>query len=150
MNINNNVGDTGEKDEEAGEKIAKQYPNLIKAIFLHKVSDNKDRSKLIIPSDRTINNVPIFYFRTYAGAAKKAYDANLLSLSALNRIITQARNDLGKRDIVTDRMTSIDRTLVSTRWQELEEDIAMIHMKKITNKNQYADLFNLIDFMNKR
>ena len=72
------IGDTGEKDEEAGERIAEKYPNRLRAVFLHCVSGSEDRSKMPkMPSDRVVNGVPVYYFRTYVGAAYKAYTAKL-------------------------------------------------------------------------
>ena len=39
------IGDTGEKDEEAGNRIASKYPEKVQAIFLHCVSgEEKDWS----------------------------------------------------------------------------------------------------------
>lgn len=88
------IGDTGEKDEDAGERIVAKYGNRMKAVFLHAVSDSKDRSNIKIPNDRTLNGVPIFYFNTYVGAAVKAYQAKLISTNGLNRVVAEARSDL--------------------------------------------------------
>ena len=59
MSRNNNiipdyifVGDTGEKDEEAGERIIQRHAKNVKAVFLHVVSDKADRSKIVLPKDR--------------------------------------------------------------------------------------------------
>ena len=137
------VGDTGEKDEEAGERIAKKFgPSRIRAVFLHTVSDAADRSQLQVPKDRALNGVPIYYFRTYVGAANKAYRGNLLGRDALLRVVEAARADL---DAVEDKEREAAAQAgplalarqsanswrggsgsgaASTRRNELEDDIA--------------------------
>ena len=75
------LGDTGEKDEEAGERIASKYPNKVRAIFLHTVykeNDMKSNNNLSKFTDRKVSGVPVFYFRTYIGAAVKAYRSNII------------------------------------------------------------------------
>ena len=89
------VGDTGEKDEEAGERIARKFgSSRLRAVFLHSVSDSVDRSLLRLPKDRSTNGVPIYYFRTYVGAANKAFRGNLLGREALLRVIDTASSEL--------------------------------------------------------
>jgi hypothetical protein len=34
------VGNTGELDQEAGETMLREYPEVMKAVFLHVVTDN--------------------------------------------------------------------------------------------------------------
>jgi hypothetical protein len=115
------IGDTGEKDEEAGERIARMYPKRIKAIFLHTVSSNRDRSKLVLPKDRMINGVPILYFRTYVGAAMKAKALGLIGQDSVKRIVTQSRKDLSSTE---PKYMNPQSGISSSRWLELEEDIA--------------------------
>ena len=112
------LGDTGEKDEEAGERIARMYPKRIKAIFLHTVSASRDRTKLILPKDRVVNGVPILYFRTYVGAALKARNIGLIDSAGVARVINQARKELGEKE-------PRGPGEVSTRWTELEQDIVL-------------------------
>ena len=70
---------------------------LYTGIFLHSVSDEVDRSTVdFTPKDRVLSGVPIFYFRTYVGAAVKAYQYNFMSSDALNRVIIQAKADLSE------------------------------------------------------
>eukprot|EP01041_Mallomonas_annulata_P009197 gene9197-19068_t len=136
------IGDTGEKDEEAGERIAKKYPDRIKAIFLHSVSSKKDRSQLKLPEDRIYNGVPIIYFRTYVGAAFKAAELGLLAPSAITRVIDQARMDLSRKELAGPNLSAIERGKISTRWQELEEDINLSNMKQ-----KRKNLLAMFDFM---
>ncbi|KAJ1405431.1 hypothetical protein B484DRAFT_404457 [Ochromonadaceae sp. CCMP2298] len=82
------VGDTGERDEEAAERAIATYPDKVRAVFLHSVSKYQTRSP--VPADREINGVPVFYFRTYVGAAAKAHRAGILSQPAAERVAAAA------------------------------------------------------------
>ena len=98
-------------------------------IFLHSVSDEVDRSTVdFTPKDRVLSGVPIFYFRTYVGAAVKAYQYNFMSSDALNRVIIQAKADLSEIEPYPTDSIGIEK---SSRWSELEADIrlanTMIH-----------------------
>lgn len=121
------IGDTGERDEEAGERIARQYPRHLRAIFLHVVSATKDcdRATLLLPQDRMIKNVPIFYFRTYVGAATKAMQNGLISADALERVITQSKIDLEKKEPYREGIVS-----VSSKWADIEADIVLAKKAK--------------------
>lgn len=143
------IGDTGEKDEDAGERIALKYgPSRMKAIFLHVVSDNHDDipSKGVkLPKDRICNHVPIYYFRTYVGAASKAFQAKLIGAESVQRIISNAVVELKQLDdtIIMNRESGVDgrsRTeaiigalpssstpptvdFTKSRWEDLHNDI---------------------------
>ena len=119
------IGDTGEKDEDAGLRIARLYPQRIKAVFLHAVTGKKDRSSFIVPEDKVVNGIPFLYFQTYVGAAVKAKNIGLLDASAVERVIRQARIDLSAKEA-----KSVD----STRWIELERDIALAK-KRVDSKS---------------
>ena len=142
------IGDTGEKDEDAGEKLARKFPNEIKAVFLHAVTSSSDRSSLRIPPDRTINGVPFYYFRTYVGAAKKAFQAGLLGGGGLLRVVDQARKDLSSKDLPKPNMSPKERAKLSTRWAELEEDIAELEPTQIIQTQAKVEqLFSMLDMM---
>lgn len=113
------VGDTGERDEEAGERIARMYPKRIKAVFLHAVTSSKDRAKFEVPADKVINGVPFLYYQTYVGAAIKAKRVGLMGAAGVNRVIAQARRDLAAKEPRTANVAP------SSKWLELERDIAM-------------------------
>ncbi|CAM9294026.1 unnamed protein product [Choristocarpus tenellus] len=85
------VGDTGEGDSKAGECMCTQYPELMRAVFLHFVSDSLQRSKLTLPKDRVVNEVPIVYFRTYVGASVKALSLGLMNGKGMERVINEAK-----------------------------------------------------------
>ena len=144
------IGDTGEKDEDAGERIAMKYgPSRMRAIFLHVVSDIHDEMKtpsigVELPRDRICNHVPIYYFRTYVGAACKAYQAKLIGSDGVQRVISNAVSELNQLDYTTttNRDSGIDarsrtETIIGaipskpipimdftkSRWQDLQADI---------------------------
>lgn len=119
------IGDTGEKDEEAGERIAQKFgPKKVRAVFLHCVTDKADRNLLILPKDRQVNGVPIYYFRTYVGAASKAFQNRLIRAEGLQRVIDAAQSDLAVLDNkINSNFLTMLRPVVSSRRYELEWDI---------------------------
>lgn len=90
------TGDTGEKDEEAAERIASAYPQKVRAVFLHTVYKEKGGIAATPPAyeDRKVAGVPVLYFRTYVGAAVKAYRMNLIDKAALRRVAASAVEEL--------------------------------------------------------
>lgn len=87
------VGDTGEKDEEAAERVAAKYPGRLQAVFMHQVYDIR-KGSVVRREDRKVNGVPFYYFRTYIGAGVKAYRHNLIDKESLKRITTHAVAEL--------------------------------------------------------
>lgn len=114
------VGDTGEKDEDAGMRMIAKYAGRVKAVFLHAVSESYDRESMVMPSDRVINNVPIFYFKTYVGAAAKAFTNKFLCENGLVSVVEQARAELNAMEPYP-----LNGLPVSSRWLELEQDIVV-------------------------
>lgn len=150
------IGDTGDRDEDAAERMAAKYPHKLRAVFLHAVypaptvatpggqggamvgtaaaagpnggaregavrpnsgngaghisspalaSVGKNdqhvwsrQGNATVPADRCVNGVPVYYFRTYIGAAAKAYNANLLSAAAVRRVALQAARDMRQHE----------------------------------------------------
>lgn len=85
------IGDTGEGDPLAGEIMISKYPDRMKAVFLHVVSDAPRQGKVSVPLDRVVNGVPVVYFRTYVGAAARAVELGLMDKSGLNNVVTAAK-----------------------------------------------------------
>lgn len=110
-------GDVGELDEEAGETILREYPEVVLAVFLHVVSaeppSNYPPDGLLIPPSRLINGRPLVHFRTYVGAANSALKFGLLEPDALVRIIKEAESDL----------KSLNESETSSKWVDLRRDI---------------------------
>lgn len=102
------VGDTGELDQQAGETMLREYPEVVKAVFLHVVSDVPNPR---IPATKLINGRPIIFFRTYAGAAAKATQLGFMNGSALIRVVRAAK----------DKLDKVPRT--SDKWVDLQRDI---------------------------
>lgn len=123
------VGDTGEKDEDAGERMAQKYPQKVRAIFLHSVTECKDRTLMQVPRDRLVNGVPVYYFKTYVGAAFKAHENGMISSHGLQRVINQAQIDLQtiekrkRLNLPPWLITSQQELLIASRRKEIEEDI---------------------------
>jgi len=128
------IGDTGEKDEDAAERIINKYPSNIKAVFLHNVYDMKNQYQPNSnPVDRTASGVPIFYFRTYIGAAVKAYHASIINKEALKRITIQAIDELrsshqstisklNEMKVVPKFIIDRNQRAYNSRWSELVDD----------------------------
>ena len=81
------VGDTGELDQEAGETMLREYPEVAQAVFLHTVSSDPPssyvQSGLPIPPPKLIEGRPLVFFRTYVGAAAKAFQLGLMDSEGL-------------------------------------------------------------------
>jgi len=103
------VGDTGELDQEAGETMLREYPEVVKAVFLHVVSD--EIGPVTVPPPKLINGRPVVFFRTYVGAAVAAVQLGFMSLDGLDRVITAACDKLSKTPKFSDK------------WEDLERDI---------------------------
>lgn len=103
------VGDTGELDQEAGETMLREYPEVVKAVFLHVVSEEPSPA---IPARKLINGRPVIFFRTYVGAAVSACKLGLISESAMMRIVVAAQQSLDDVDPASDK------------WQDLNKDIS--------------------------
>jgi len=146
------IGDTGEKDEEAGERIAKAYPNRVKAVFLHAVSSDNRGGNFVLPPDRVYNGVPFYYFRTYVGAAKKALNKRLISASGAGRIVDQARSEFNARADRLKRASSlrekpiVEEKLIKSQLKELEQDIERIN-EFMLKRNVGVDVERMFDIL---
>jgi len=87
------VGDTGERDQEAGETMLREYPELVLAVFLHTVAYKT--WPVPLPPPKLINGRPVVFFRTYVGAATKAVQLGLMDIAGLERVIDAAESALG-------------------------------------------------------
>ena len=128
------VGDTGERDEQAGEFIAARYPRNLRAVFLHVVSMNTDPLQVHVPKDRYVGKVPIYYFRTYVGAATKAVKAGLMSVEGLQNVVDQATVDYALKD---DKNMAVPHVLT-----ELESDMkgARAAISTIKQEEMYREM----------
>lgn len=105
------VGDTGELDEEAGAAILREYSDIVKAVFLHVVSDQP--GPVTVSPTRFINGRPVVYFRTYVGAALAAVELGLMDKDALKFVINAAYEQL----LMTEEPKDSDK------WLDLELDV---------------------------
>lgn len=111
------VGDTGELDQEAGETMLREYPEVVQAVFLHVVSSEPPSffppSGLAIPPPKLINGRPLIFFRTYVGAAAKATQLGLMEGDGLMRVVEEAEKALASRGLPK----------TSDKWLDLERDV---------------------------
>jgi CTP:molybdopterin cytidylyltransferase MocA len=103
------VGDTGELDQEAGETMLREYPQVVKAVFLHVVSDL--RGEIPIPPPKLVNGRPIIFFRTYVGAAVAAVKLGFMGVEGLRRVL----------DAACIKLDNVSRD--SDKWADLAQDI---------------------------
>ena len=110
------VGDTGELDQEAGETMLREYPEVVQAVFLHVVSSDPPStflsSGLCIPPPKLINGRPLVFFRTYVGAAAKATQLGLMELDGLMRVVEEAEMALKAQGV----------PMGNSKWIDLERD----------------------------
>ncbi|KAK1747789.1 hypothetical protein QTG54_001752 [Skeletonema marinoi] len=115
------VGDTGELDQEAGETMLREYPEVVKAVFLHVVSmdppSSYPPSGIPIPSPKLINGRPLVFFRTYVGAAARATQLGLMEDDGLMRVVEEAERSLKDGGVPKG----------SSKWIDLERDIEMAY-----------------------
>lgn len=105
------VGDTGELDQEAGETMLREYPEVVKAVFLHVVTDDVEGPSFI-PAPKLINGRPVVFFRTYVGAAVDAVQLGLMGLGGLQSVIEAA----------TEKLSSVPET--SDKWKDIRKDLS--------------------------
>jgi hypothetical protein len=103
------LGDTGELDQEAGETMLREYPEVVKAVFLHVVSDQT--GDIPVPPPKIINGRPLVFFRTYVGAAVFAVQLGFTTLESLEKVMEAACN----------KLADVERT--SDKWLDLERDL---------------------------
>ena len=104
------VGDVGELDQEAGETMLREYPEVVQAVFLHVVS-GETGTTVTVPPPKLINGRPVVFFRTYVGAAVAAVQLGLCSLDGLECVIEAAQLKLK------------DTPRYSDKWIDLERDM---------------------------
>jgi hypothetical protein len=143
------VGDTGELDQQAGETMLREYPELVQAVFLHVVSDEEGQGDgydaggdtvvldPTVPPPKLIYGRPLVFFRTYVGAAIAAVQLNLMSLDGLRFVTEAAERQL--LELNAQEMAASSRSTTSgaaarrkpsydssrdTRWRDLRRDLS--------------------------
>jgi hypothetical protein len=118
------VGDTGELDQQAGETMLREYPQIVKAVFLHVVSGIRN-DVVPIPPVKLINGRPIVFFRTYVGAAVAAVQLGLMCETGLEKVVYAACLSL------------LDEPRSSDKWTDLKRDID--HASKLVHPRQIVE-----------
>lgn len=106
------VGDTGELDQQAGETMLREYPELVKAVFLHVVSGTVN-DIVTVPPPKLIHGRPLVFFRTYVGAATAAVKLGFVSRDGLKRVM----------DAACQQLNDVPR--FSDKWVDMERDIEL-------------------------
>jgi hypothetical protein len=120
------VGDTGEYDQQAGEAMLREYPQVVKAVFLHVVFGNTmNQEKCLppptIPPPKLINGRPVIFFRTYVGAALQAVQLNLMSYSSLSKVCKAAVESLKNAPRGDSKWIDLERDL-NLAYRFMEKD----------------------------
>jgi hypothetical protein len=106
------VGDTGELDQEAGETMLREYPELVVAVFLHYVKDEPGAAAPgEVPAPKLIHGRPIVFFRTYVGAAVAAVQLGFMSLNGLEVVMEAAVSKLAGIPQTSDKWIDLNRDL---------------------------------------
>ncbi|GMH74122.1 hypothetical protein TrST_g14333 [Triparma strigata] len=106
------LGDTGEYDEEAGVQMLRYYPEKVKGVFLHVVGETLEDRERVRCEEKIVNGRPVMYFRTYIGAAVKAYRNSLMGEEGVERVIESVYRDLKGMGIGED----------DQRWRDAERE----------------------------
>lgn len=85
--------------------MLREYPEVVKAVFLHVVSDSPFPQ---VPSPKLINGRPIVFFKTYVGAAAMATQLGLMGSDGLLRVVEAAKEKLKHVPRVSDKWTDLD------------------------------------------
>jgi hypothetical protein len=104
------VGDTGEFDQQAGETMVQEYPEVVKAVFLHYVT-NVPGPVRNVPPPKLINGRPIVFFRTYVGAAIAAMQLGFITMEGLERVMDAAVAGLQGVPIVSNKWVDMNKDL---------------------------------------
>jgi len=106
------VGDNGrsEKDLQAAQLIADEFPGDLDAVFMHAVSGDEQPAPL--PDDHEYAGVPVRYFRTYASAAAKAHALGLLSAASASRVLAAVEGELAADAVNAPAGSANERLLI--------------------------------------
>jgi hypothetical protein len=91
--------------------MLREYPEVVKAVFLHVVSDEIGETPTIPPL-KFINGRPVVFFRTYVGAAVDAVNLGFMEEDGLKSVI----------DAATKKLVIVPKT--SDKWLDIQKDIS--------------------------
>jgi len=103
--------------------MLREYPEVVKAVFLHVVSDQLDEPP-IIPAPKFINGRPVVFFRTYVGAAVDAAQLGLMGPDGLKSVI----------DAATEKLADVPEN--SDKWEDIRKDLARADILLQTSERQ--------------
>ncbi|CAM9197088.1 unnamed protein product, partial [Hapterophycus canaliculatus] len=124
------IGDTGEGDPRAGEIMSSKFPERMRAVFLHVVSDGPQQGGVSLPLDREVNGVPVVHFRTYIGAAVKAVELGLMDHRGLENVIAAAEEAMKKVPPKSSKWVDINRDLAMAQSLQPQPQLPPVRVRK--------------------
>jgi len=109
------VGDSGQGDAAFGAQMRANFPDQVKAVFIHDVVNAEKGQAARTPEQRAASGAEgVFFVDTYAGAAIIAEKEGLLDRAGALRVVEAARADLDALDL--------PEPMAAARTRELEHD----------------------------
>jgi len=84
------IGDNGQGDAAVGEKMIKEYPQRMRAVFIHKVLENEKKTYGYSDSP---DWKKMLWFTSYVEAAILAFKIKLIHFKGVQRILTSAHKE---------------------------------------------------------
>ncbi|MFY0564332.1 phosphatase domain-containing protein [Archangium lansingense] len=104
------TGDSGQGDVAFGERMLAEYPESVRAVFIHDVVDTPESVRQTWRSRR------IFFFDNYVGAAVEAFEVGVIARDGVARVVRAAQEDLGRVPFTSEAQRQ-------ARQAELERDV---------------------------
>jgi hypothetical protein len=96
----------------SGEAMLREYPQVVKAIFLHVVTDVPGPFAFeTVPPAKLINGRPVVFFRTYVGAAVEAFHLGFVTLQGLEYVVQAAKATLAEVPQTSDKWIDLNRDI---------------------------------------
>jgi hypothetical protein len=109
------VGDSGQGDAVFGARMRADFPDQVKAVFIHDVVNAEKGQAVRTPEQRAASAAEgVFFVDTYAGAALIAEKQGLLDRAGALRVVEAARADLAA--------LALPEPLAADRTRELEQE----------------------------
>jgi hypothetical protein len=103
------TGDSGQGDVAFGEQMLAQWPDAVRAVFIHDVVATPEPVRQVWRDKR------IFFFDTYVGAAVEAFAVGVISRDGVARVVQASREDMARVSFASEAQRE-------ARMAELERD----------------------------
>lgn len=104
------TGDSGQGDVAFGERMLAEYPESVRAVFIHDVVDTPEAIR------QTWRGKRIFFFDTYVGAAVEAFEVGVIARDGVDRVARAAQEEMGRVPFTSEAQRQ-------ARLAELERDL---------------------------